>query len=63
MSSCEKCWNESYRKMMDGLYSSQMEAYRALLKENDGKCTPKEQAGQWWDEELQMDRRNIKETK
>ena len=60
MGSCEKCWNDAHTKMLDGVYPTQTEAYHALLKaRRNNPCLPKEQAGQWWDEEKQVDSRLI----
>lgn len=55
MAACEKCWADAY----DPYRSNQSERYRELLKERHGEraCTPKQQAGQWWDEERQVDTR------
>jgi hypothetical protein len=54
MPACEKCWADAFDP-----YSDQSENYRRLLEERKGHpCTPKEQAGQWWDEERQCDIRN-----
>ena len=60
MSTCEKCWGDAYRlSISNGL--SQHENYIRLLKERkDNPCSPKEQAGQFWDDEKQCDKRNIK---
>ena len=61
MSSCEKCWNDASLRAREGLYPSQAEAYQVILKERkNNPCSPKEQAGQWWDEEKQYDRRTLK---
>ena len=59
MSACEKCWEDSFLlAMARGI--SQVEAYEKLLNERKNKpCTPKEQAGQYWDDERQCD---IRET-
>ena len=60
MASCEKCWSEArHRAMSDGRPTH--EHYPIVMKEvEDGGrlCTPQEQAGQWWDEELQCDSRD-----
>jgi hypothetical protein len=57
MSSCEKCWAEAYTRSL-GNGKSQTENYNDILAEKIGKaCSPKEQAGQFWDEEKQCDRR------
>jgi hypothetical protein len=38
----------------------QAECYHELLEERkDSPCSPREQAGDYWDEELQCDRRTI----
>jgi len=58
MSSCEKCWSDAYRLMMSGGFESQTDAYRHLLSERaNNPCGNKEQAGQYWDEEKQIDSR------
>jgi len=42
---------------------AQYEHYNDLLKERkDNPCSQKEQAGQWWDEEKQIDSRILKST-
>jgi hypothetical protein len=57
MGSCEKCWNDAYRKAIS-LGIPQVEAYHLLLKERENNpCSPEEQAGQFWDEEKQIDTR------
>ena len=55
MAMCEKCWGDAYfRHYSTG--KSQAECYEELLEERkDNPCSPKEQAGQWWDEEKQID--------
>lgn len=57
VSMCEKCWGDAYLEtLMRG--GSQTEHYKRLIEERrDSPCTPKEQAGQWWDEALQKDSR------
>lgn len=55
MACCEKCWADAYDPYNP---DSQVERYQQLLKERkDNPCSPKEQAGQWWDEERQIDTR------
>jgi hypothetical protein len=58
MPSCEKCWSDAYmRSRSTG--RSQSEEYLKLLTERENSpCTPKEQAGQFWDEETQSDKRS-----
>jgi len=59
MSSCEKCWGDAYLRMRN-TGKAQYICYHELLIERAGNpCTPEEQAGQWWDEEKQCDRRYI----
>lgn len=58
MPMCEKCWSDAYRRAYPS--GSQAEEYRLLLEERKNKpCSPRDQAGQWWDEERQCDMRNI----
>ncbi len=62
MSNCRKCWSDAWLEYADGdtAYDSQTEAYHLILERRDaaGKaCTPRERAGDYWDEELQQDSR------
>ena len=59
MSSCEKCWADAWlRSRETGV--SQTEAYLALIKERESApCSPKDQAGQWWDEKRGCDTRDL----
>lgn len=59
MAACEKCWGDAYyRHITTG--KSQSDCYKELLREREhNPCTPREQAGQWWDEEKQCDRRQL----
>ncbi len=60
MASCEKCWDDAGMRMASNPHKSKSEHYHDLLKERtDSPCTPKEQAGQFWDEEKQCDRRMV----
>lgn len=53
---CEKCWSDAYDF---GSGQSRYERYLKLLKERKSDpCSLEEQAGQWWDEKTQKDRRN-----
>ena len=55
MPSCEKCWADAYDPYQ-GI--TQVEKYQQLLKERgNNTCSPKERAGQWWDDEHQCDTR------
>ena len=51
---CRKCWSDSYNYHDQG-YETQTDKYTELVKSRD--CTPKEQAGEYWDEETQRDTR------
>ena len=60
MASCEKCWSEATGRHRFDTSKSRAEHYMDVLKENEASnnpCTPKEQAGQFWDEENQCDTR------
>ena len=54
MTSCEKCWEDAgLKSRITG--ESKAECYSKLLRERDANpCTPKEQAGMWWDEKSQL---------
>ena len=57
MPCCEKCWADAALKSLS-THRSQTECYFELLKERkDNPCTPREQAGEWWDEEKKCDKR------
>ena len=59
MPSCEKCWSDALLRMMNDTSKLRIEHYKDILIEKDHKpCSPKEQAGEWWDEEKQSDSRN-----
>lgn len=58
MSSCEKCWLDASRIAAQTDVTT-TEAYGVIIHERkDNPCSPQEQAGQWWDEGTQSDRRN-----
>lgn len=60
MSACEKCWSDAYLKARCQSPYDQVYWYNKLLEERkDNPCTPKQQAGQFWDEEKQCDSREI----
>ena len=57
MASCEKCWSDAFLRSF-GSSQTQTEAYYELIEERkDNPCSLKEQAGQFWDEEKQIDKR------
>jgi hypothetical protein len=57
MSACERCWGDAYRLSLD-TGEDQPTSYKRLLEERkNNPCSAREQAGQFWDEELQRDRR------
>lgn len=60
MACCEKCWSDAYRAMIEDSTNSQAEWYEEIKDRRTlfgPICTPKEQAGQWWNEEKQKDSR------
>lgn len=60
MSACERCWADAAAIYAAGRGRGESHAsvYHQLLDErNNHPCTPEEQAGDWWDAELQIDRR------
>jgi hypothetical protein len=59
MAGCEKCWGDAYmRSRITG--KDQPKCYRELLEERLYKpCTPQQQAGDYWDEEKQCDKREV----
>lgn len=60
MSACEKCWSDAFHRELAEPYKSQAQHYRDLIEERATPgliCSPKEQAGQFWDEEFQCDTR------
>ena len=60
MSACEKCWGDAYLRMMT-TGKPQSECYTKILEERESDpCTPEEQAGDWWDDELKIDSRTLK---
>lgn len=60
MASCEKCWSDAYKRQLANPYYAQSDHYHKLLEERkDNPCSPKEHAGQWWDEEKQCDKRTL----
>jgi hypothetical protein len=62
MASCEKCWSDAYVRMLQNPDKSQTDHYIDLLNEREKiPCSPKEQAGNWWDEENQCDSRELQE--
>ena len=59
MSTCEKCWADAYGRTTNNPSKSQTEHYHDLMQERkDNPCSPREQAGQWWDEEQGKDERD-----
>ena len=60
MATCEKCWADAYRAAMSDPYKDQATHYDRILADRNLHgpiCTPREQAGPWWDEERQCDTR------
>lgn len=55
---CEKCWADAFMRTFKNPCKSQSDHYFDLIEERkDNPCTPKQQAGQFWDEENQIDSR------
>ena len=59
MSSCEKCWNKAGRRALRNPSISKSEHYLRILRNKAVPCTPKEQAGQFWDKDLEKDIRGL----
>jgi len=58
MSCCEKCWGDAYY-VHRATGKPRSDCYYELLTERkDNPCTPRQQAGQWWDEDNQRDERD-----
>jgi hypothetical protein len=58
MSTCEKCWGDAWIRSLSSM-RSQWECYLELVEERKGNpCSPRDQAGQFWDEDLKRDKRN-----
>ena len=59
MTACEKCWGDAYdQSRWSG--KEQYTCYQEFLdKRKKNPCSPKEQAGQFWSEEKQCDKRDI----
>lgn len=61
MAACEKCWADAFRAAMADPSMDQAAHYHLLLIKRNGEgpiCTPREQAGQYWDEQRQCDTRD-----
>ena len=57
---CEKCWDDAYLRSRLS-HREQHDCYLELIKERrETPCTPKQQAGQWWDLEKQIDKRVLR---
>lgn len=54
---CEKCWIDARKRMLETGEATDLIYHRLLLERSDNPCSPKEQAGEWWDEELEKDTR------
>lgn len=54
---CEKCWVDAFIKHIT-TGKSQSECYQDIqVERKDNPCSPEEQAGNWWDEKTQSDKR------
>lgn len=55
---CERCWWDAWGGGHFAGCESQTDRYHQLLEERkENPCTPKQEAGSWWDEEHQCDSR------
>jgi len=55
---CEKCWNDAFSRSYGGGELTQSDWYGILLADRkDQPCAPKDQAGEWWNEQLGIDER------
>lgn len=51
MATCEKCWGDAYMRALTNPSKSQADHYHDLIPERkDNPCTPREQAGQFWED-------------
>jgi hypothetical protein len=57
MAACEKCWGDAF-VLSQATGRSQTSCYLKILAREETPCSPREQAGQFWDEENQCDRRS-----
>lgn len=56
---CEKCWSDAYY-LSHSTGKSQGDCYLELLAQRkDNPCSPREQAGEYWDEQRHIDRRKL----
>ena len=60
MACCEKCWGDAYYRYLTTGKDQDVCYHELLLERADNPCTPRDQAGDWWDEENQCDRRTLK---
>jgi hypothetical protein len=57
MGCCEKCWRDAALRVLL-LGGTQAERYQELLNEREGNpCTPEEQWGTFWQQELPMEQK------
>lgn len=59
MAACEKCWEDAFVMSMTS-FLGHYECYKKILEERDDHpCSDIEQAGQFWNEEYGIDKRNM----
>ncbi|GAG54835.1 unnamed protein product [marine sediment metagenome] len=59
MACCEKCWGDAWLRSQSNR-EPQYENYTRLIEERKfSPCSPKESAGQFWDEEKGVDSRRL----
>lgn len=57
MSACEKCWSDASRRVFLTGGSTADEYQKLLAERKNCPCSPREQAGEYWDEDRQCDKR------
>ena len=54
---CEKCWADAYQRAQHRRGPQVSHYHELLLERVDRPCSPREQAGSFWDDEQQVDQR------
>jgi len=57
---CEKCWEDAYSLSRSNGLPQHVNYIRLLEERGSNPCSPKEQAGQFWDSEKRIDKREDK---
>lgn len=57
---CEKCWGDAWGRVICDSSKTISQHYLDLLEERKNRpCTSQQQAGQFWDEQKQIDTRTL----